>query len=463
MKRILFYTLSGTLLILFVGSCHEDIITGEEEITIPYETLAVNDWIKDNMDLYYFWNDKIPTGIDFTKEVNPKAYFYKLVYKEKDKWSNITDDYPSLEAELNGDPVTMGYNPSFFLVGENIVVIVVSYVYPESAAADAGLKRGDIILSINNTRLDTTNYYDLYSGTSYSVQLGRLENNTLGFTGKSLDLTARITNTDPFIHYEIIDIDGHKTGYLVYVGFIAGDTDQFLQKMDNIFTGFKEAGISDLVVDLRYNPGGDVKAAIHLASEIVPLTVANDKKILISLQYNADLQAYLVLHNYSDQLYYRFKNTSANIDLDRVFFLTTSGTASASELVITGLEPHMDVIQIGESTYGKYAGAWVIPDDNKKWAMMPIVTKFSNAEGYTDFEDGLAPDYEIDDNLFAAVPFGDPSDPMLAKAIELVTGKSITPKSLRKPEPLNFRKLLPEELIMKQNLIVSPLLRFPVQ
>jgi carboxyl-terminal processing protease len=456
MRRIIFIVMSVTFILFLVCACKRDIYN--DDVTgISEKTMATNEWIYENMNLYYFWNDQIPADIDYTLENDPEAYFYKLLYEDKDKWSSITDDYASLEAYLNGDPVTMGYYPAFYLAGNNNVIIVVCYVYPGSAADEAGLERGDIILSINNTLMDTTNYYDMYSGLSYSVQLGTIEANSLRNTGESLSLTARTTATDPAICHKVLDIDGYKIGYLVYVEFISGENDAYLQELDNIFNEFKVAGISELIVDLRYNPGGEIDAAVHLASELAPAVVIANKEIMINLQYNDDLQEYLEFYNYTDYLYYKFKNNTSNIDMRHVCFLTTSRSASASELLITGLEPYMDITQIGESTYGKYVGAWVMPDDNEEWGIMPIVTKFSNTEGYTDFTDGLTPDHEIADDLFSALPFGDVSDAMVAKAIELITGKIVTPKKTETKDYEKFKQIVPREMNLKRNLFMPGL------
>lgn len=454
MKKLWFYFLGGLFLLFAVGACHND-----DDIDIPQETLDTNNWIKENMELYYYWTDQLP-DIDQTRESDPEEYFYRLLYKD-DEWSWITGDYASLQAEYSGEPVTMGYDPTFYLFSdEKSIFIVVNYVYPNSAAADAGLKRGDIILSINGTDLDIDNYYDLYSGDSYSVQLGKATADggsvTISGTAVSYNLTARVTVTDPAIHHEVIDTLGYKIGYLAYVEFVAGDDDVFLNSLDDIFNEFKSEGISNLIVDLRYNPGGDLIAAGHLASEIAPAATVNAQEVVVNLSYNDDLQAYLE-DKYPEELYYKFSKLTSNINMQKVYFLTTAGTASASELVITGLDPYMDVVQVGDSTYGKYAGAWVLPDDDEKWAIIPIVMKFMNAEGFTDFADGLIPDYLMDDDLVFAVPFGDTADPMIKRAIEDIAG---VPQSLatrtKSDVYKRFKKLTPENNMMdlKRNLYV---------
>jgi C-terminal processing protease CtpA/Prc len=461
MKQLLLYFWGGILLLFTAGACHDD-DNGDDGI--PAETIAINKWVREVMEEVYYWESEIPQ-VDHTKESDTEAYFYKLLYKD-DNWSWITDDYASLAADYSGVPVTMGYDPTFYLASDKkSIFIVVNYVYPNSAAAAAGLKRGDIILSINGTDLNIDNYYDLYSGDSYSVQLGKATlggNNsiTISKTNISYNLTARVTTTDPAIHHEVIDTLGYKIGYLAYVEFVSGDNHVFLNSLDNIFNEFKSAGISDLIVDLRYNPGGDLDAAGHLASEIAPAAHVNAEDIIVKLQYNDLYQDYFESDpKFEDELYYRFSKLNSNINMQKVYFLTTDGTASASEMVITGLDPYMDVVLVGDSTYGKYAGAWLIPDDDKKWAVIPVTMKYANAAGYTDFVDGLIPDEHnlIDDDLIFAVPFGDTADPMIKRAIEDIAGvpPSVATRS-RADVYSRFKRLIPEnkEMNLRRNLYV---------
>ncbi len=469
MKKIQLLVFGGVALLMAAVACHDD-----DDVKIPKETLDTNAWIREAMEEVYFWNEKLP-NIDDTRESDSEKYFYKLLNKE-DKWSWITDDYQALAADYAGVPVTMGYDPSFYVFsGSDQVFMVVNYVYPGSAAAEAGLKRGNIILTINNSEMDTTNYYDLYSGDSYSVQLATAtvtgtDNISIGPSGVSLSMTARVTTTDPAIHHEVIDTLGYKIGYLAYTEFVSGTNNAFLTSLDNIFNEFKTAGISDLIVDLRYNPGGDIDAAGHLASEIAPASAVSTKKVLVKMQYNQLYQDFFESDpQYDEQLNFRFSNLPSNIDLDKVYFLTTDGTASASELVITGLDPYMEVVQVGGSTYGKYAGAWVIPDnDNEaraKWAIVPVVMKYANSEGFTDFKKGLFPDFPMNDNLIFAVPFGDTADPMIKRAIEDIAG--VAPSAATRAAsllPSRFKHLVPEHKLMnkRRNLFVpAPELSLP--
>jgi carboxyl-terminal processing protease len=457
MKKSLLTLMTGLLIVMLAQSCKKDDVVPDEipEDKIPAEVLATNEWIYENMSLYYFWTTFMPE-INRTKEADPFKYFDKLVYEE-DRWSYISDDYNKFKSGYEGTPTTMGYQPSFFLAGTKDVFMVVSYVYPGSPAAEAGLERGDIILSVNDAVMDTSNYYDVFSGPNYTVQLGTAVGGQLSFTGESLTLVAREIEADPAIHHEVLDINGHKIGYLVYVEFVSGENDEYLPSLDNIFGEFQAAGATDVIIDLRYNPGGDPVSAAHIASSVAPVSAVETTDVLISMKYNTELQKFLEDNNYVSNLYHRFKATPVNMNLNRIYFFTTGRSASASELLVVGLEPYMDVIQIGEATYGKYAGSWVLPDDDEQWVMLPITFKYANKSGKTDFINGLLPDHAIEDDAFNALPFGDTSDPMMAQAVELITGAPVPGKKAARAEPaIPLRRLQPRQEDPKYNLYDKP-------
>jgi carboxyl-terminal processing protease len=117
------------------------------------------------------------------------------------------------------------------------------------------------------------------------------------------------------------------------------------------------------------------------------------------------------------------------MQLSRAVFLTGYGSASASELLINGLDPYMDIIQIGEPTVGKFYGSMVMTDENEPpshtYAMMPLIMKYENADGFSDFVDGLVPDYLIEDDLFDAKPFGSLDDPILSAAVRFLNNEEM--------------------------------------
>lgn len=432
----------------------------KKEDDIPQDdNIQVSQWLYDWMKDVYFWNDKLPDAVNIEEKTDPEAFFYELLYDEEDKWSYITDDWKSMEAELSGTPVSMGYSPAFGLFsGTSRVFIVTEYVYPGSPAHNAGLKRGDIILTINGENMDTSNYYDLYSQSSYTAGLGVYANNTITLSGKTITMTAASFQADPLIFDSVYAIADRKIGYMVYTEFITGENDQYLATLDRIFDRYKSIGISDVIIDLRYNPGGEPDASGHLASALAPYSVVSSSSIFVTFLYNKDLQAYIKKKEgpESENLIYKFPANSHNMDFSRVYFLTTSFSASASELLIVGLRPYMDVVVVGESTGGKYTGMWVIYDFDEppahNWAILPIVLKYANSLGYTDFKNGLEPDIAVEDNLFQAKPFGDTEDPILSAALEDITGLSL--KSARSMEKPGYMRLDKGKDRLRRNIFI---------
>lgn len=382
------------------------------------------------MEVLYYWNDKIPEGLNPGQEPDPEEFFYKMVYIEEDKWSYITPDLDALMADLNGTPFSSGISPAFIRIGEEQIILIVEFVYPGSPADRAGIQRGDLFLTINGTFMNIDNYSELFNQSILNMGKGMLSGNSFIPTGETITINAEIIEADPLVYSDIISINGIKTGYFVYSSFTSGTNNKYLSSLDNLFLEFKNENISELIIDLRYNLGGEIDVAGYLASAVSPFSVMNNGEILVNYLYNKELTEYFKLPN-TDPRYLgiTFPENAYNLDLSGIHFLTGWKTASASELLIIGLKPYMNVKQIGESTYGKYTASWVISDTNDppehSWAMMPIVLKYANKDGYTDFRNGLTPDYTVTDPVLDLKPFGDPGDPVLAKARELIGGVSV--------------------------------------
>ncbi len=462
MKRYYFLTLT---MVFILGACSKDdeVINtvadnNAADPQVESENLLVNTWIWEEMNSYYLWKDNLPDVLP-NAITDPNDYFRGLIYKD-DRFSWITDDADALLGELEGEAVTMGYAPAFGLLNSSSqVFIIVEYVYPNSPAADAGLKRGDIILTIDGQPMNTDNYYDLYTGSSYTAGLGKYENGKVTASSASVSLTARFMELDPVLHAEVKEVNGTKIGYLVYAEFVTGNGDKWLQSLGKAITDIKNKGATEMIVDLRYNPGGNIDAAGYFASTLAPAMVVADHDVLVNFEYNTDLENYIRSQDgdNSENLVYKFPATDANLNLNRVVFLTTGSTASASELLINGLKPYMDVISVGETTVGKFYGSWVLTDFEEparhSWAMMPLVLKYANAQGVTDFADGLVPDYELEDDLLLARAFGNLNDPLLAKGIEVITGYNPSSASRMAGRTSGFKQLEDVNRLKKHNIL----------
>lgn len=438
MRRMRYWLVLVTIM-LFAGCSKEE--TPVEDDGKPQASALVqkiNGFVKDVMTDVYLWYDKMPE-IDIKYETDPEAYFYKLLYSE-DKWSYITDDITAFQNSLQGVETTYGYslvlgrfvdnsgNPTGNYFG------IVEYVYPNTPASKAGFIRGDLIIKLNGGNITKDNYKELFSSASISITKGILTNQGIT-TGETVALVAEKLNLDPVLMYKIIERSGHKIGYLMYLQYISSYNNTSLNQALQYFSANQ---ITDLVLDLRYNPGGYTAAAQYLCSSIAPLSVVDNNSILVTYQWNDKYQAYWTSKARKDQLEVDFDpGVPVKLGLSKVYILTGSGTASASELSICGLEPYMDLVLIGDTTYGKYTASFTITPQDwysneseysgfKNWGLQPIVIRFANSQGLTNFKDGFAPDFLVADELLPAYPLGELSEPLLRKAVENITGEIIT-------------------------------------
>ena len=201
-------------------------------------------------------------------------------------------------------------------------------------------------------------------------------------------------------------------------------------ELNNTFGFFQNEGITHLILDLRYNSGGSVNTATRLASMI---TGQFNNQIFAKQQWNYKIEN---LINNPEQLLNRFTNSLANgnninhLNLNKVYILTTKRSASASELVINGLTPYIDVIQIGDATAGKNVGSITLYDSptfrkenvnpNHKYAMQPIVLKIANNNNFSDYTNGLSPDVTQLEDIGNLGILGEGSDPLLSATLNYI-------------------------------------------
>jgi C-terminal processing protease CtpA/Prc len=428
-----------TSLFLF-QSCQKD----EDDIAAP-KALEIQNFIWKGMNQYYLWQSDVPNLADdkfknqtelnaFLKGYStPESLFEALrVDKSIDRFSWIVDDYVALEQSFQGttknDGVDFGlsYKPG----STTEIFGYVRYIIPGSDASTKAIKRGDMFTGVNGTQLTVSNYQTLLlNAESYTLNLADYNGSTIVSNGKSVALTKTTLNENPILINKVIATGGKKIGYLMYNGFFANYDTQ----LNEAFGTLKAQGITDLVLDLRYNGGGSVQTATRLASMI---TGQFTGKVFAKQQWNEKIEAYFSTNN-PDALknFFTDKVEGAalnSLNLTKVYIISTKSTASASELVINGLKPFIDVVQIGDVTTGKNVGSITLYDSptfqkenvnpSHKYAIQPLVLKIVNANGFGDYQSGLTPTFQQPETISTFGVLGDVNEPLLKLAIGKITG-----------------------------------------
>ncbi len=418
--------------------------------------LEISDFIWKGLNYYYYWQESVISLADskldnlsdysfyLSQNPNPENFFNSLKHPD-DRFSWISDDYEELENYLQGIDYSDGMEFGLFLeCNDQNVFGFVRYVHKDSDADINGIKRGYYFNKVNGSILNKDNYRDLLyddnilTNTYGFADLNYDENNqcaTLNSNNTNITLNKSRLVKNPIHISKTIDIGQKKIGYLMYnqfLGNVESENRDYNLELNSVFGSFKSEGINELVIDLRYNPGGRISTSINLASMI---TGQFNNQIFAKERWNSKLMDYWNEKN-PDNLINRFVDdidgVSINsLNLNKVYILTTSRTASASELLINGLDPYIDVIHIGDYTVGKNQGSITVYDwindqgeknTNHKYAMQPIVLKIGNVAGYTDFPNGLVPDYEIKESISTAGELGNKNEQLLKIAIDHIFG-----------------------------------------
>ena len=318
----------------------------------------------------YLWYDKIDTNIDSSSFTTPMSMIDAIRYRELDKWS-YAQTYQEYE-DFSNQKSTGSFG---FYYGNNFQVL---NIVLDSPAYKSGLKRGDIITQINDQNISDEVLLNAKANLNIASKFKVIRDN------KSLELditpsiyTFRVTD------YKILNMSNKKIGLLRYDQF----TSASITQLDKAFKYFKDNSIDELIIDLRYNGGGSLATTSILLDKITGISY--NKKLQFYLNYN-DIQ-----QKFNENYY--FEKDDNSLDMKRVFFLTTSNSASASEVAINSLKPYIDVKLIGSTTHGKPVGMSGRSYGNYVYWLINFTILNSNSSG--EFYNGLSVDCKVDDDF----------------------------------------------------------------
>ena len=424
MKKLL----SSLAFVLLLMACKKD-ITVSNSGAAPED---VNTWIHNTMSYYYLWNTNMPKISSTNLKDNPMNYFYSILYDygNSDRFSWIDSSASNLTNQLNGINTVLGIKYSIYYTDNTQanIAFVIAYVLKGSPAEKAGLKRGDIILKVDDITITPSNYAKVLQNETITLGLGSYANGVFTYTGINKSLTKVELQTNPILKDTIIKWGGKKVGYMAYIQFLSS----FDDSLRNVFSRFKAGGVNELVIDLRYNGGGYVSSSDLMTNLIVKDLAAKVGTVMNKKVYNATYTEELTKSSGSTAFNTNFKMENNNLGtLTRVFFLVSNSSASASELVINNLKPFMDVILVGEHTYGKNVGSFTITDSKNRWnyGLQPITFKIANAKDESNYgtKEGFVPNIAITDNVLPYKQLGDPYETVLNKALLFISPVAFQP------------------------------------
>ncbi len=422
MNRKFFLFLYLFALVGIIGACEKDDDNDDIDKSSNNnlsEVQIVNREIYKLMKDIYLWNDQLPE-VDPTTYGSPQALLNDLRYAPYDRWSTVMSKQEFQQYFEQGQMAGHG----FLLSVDAQDNIRIAFVYRNTQAYQEGVRRSWIIETVNGREATTSNIFELLGADDEGLT------NAIGFLSPDgnpqvITLTKELININAVLHAEVINYQEINVGYMVFQDFIENSK----REIDSVFTDFKNAGITELVIDLRYNGGGSVDVAENIAAWIGGASQTND--IFYKLSHN---------NNYSamDTLVYFRSNPSA-ISLDRVYFITTEGSASASEMLINGLEPFYNVRLAGATTHGKPVGMYAMTFTDYNYTVLPISFKYENANDYGDFFDGIPVDISASDDVTHM--FGDPEEASLKAVLNDIAGTTTKAAVV----PGKSRMLLPSD------------------
>ena len=421
--RNLLIVLTGLLVMpLYFGGCAVD----------RWEAYAgrtqTDRWIDDTMRVWYYWKQDIPHTNDLNYFSPPFEFFASVLSEQDGKDGQPFSTIDSLDASTTrGVPSTdygYGFQYTTNHVEDNDTALYARllYVSPDSPAGEAGLERGDWILEMDGEPITENNYSRLNGGEGITLTVGyydAAQDTILAYAEPQTLAPARTFYDNP-VHYRNVYVSGSKrVGYLVYNHFTGGLTESSTEYDDDLreaFNYFATEQVNEFVLDLRYNNGGQLSCASLLCAMLAPSSALG--QTLAYLEFNESIGEQEMVFDES------LIQGGANLNLSRLYVLTSTETASASEMLINCLKPYMEVVLVGGTTVGKNVASRAFVNEELMLEMRPIVCKLYNADRESEYAEGFTADVSVDENgdMARFLPFGNPDELMLYTALNLING-----------------------------------------
>ena len=365
-------------------------------------TTSQNLWVRDQLNTYYYWYQHLPSNVNPASFNSPEAYLDAVRYRPIDASFSFITSAASNDA-FYSDSQFIGYGFGNQTTSEEIRVL---QVYDDSPASEAGLSRGDRIISVNGQSVASMVQSGTIGNAFGATEIGvasTIEWDTLAGQRRSARMVKRLVTIPTVSLTRVVDIDGRRVGYLFFRNFVEPSR----AALSDAFAALKAAGANELVLDLRYNGGGLVDIAVHLASLIGGSRT--NGQVMLNYIHNDKIGP---IANKTT----RFTNPEQALNLQRLFVITTRSSASASELVINSLRPFMPVTIIGDATYGKPVGQYGLRFCEK--ILYPVSFSIKNANLEGDFFDGLPADCTAGDDYRHQL--GDTAEASFAEALTFI-------------------------------------------
>jgi len=382
--------------------------------TTDYDRQCIyqNLWTYEQMREHYLWEEYMPDSTKLDYRNYPTTFFDKLLYKgDRFSWIERNDSYrgSSLYDRLGLETVA-------YLMPSGKKVYRTALVLPDSPAENAGIRRGDWFV-ISNANAGGMN-----------IETGKIDGLAFLPEKKLTILASEREYTDAVSLDTIYQLQGKKIGYLVYNSFedgMVGFTYPYRAELRDIFGDFKDQGITDLIIDLRYNPGGYVSICEMMCSLVLPDEYHGKVSGYHSFNRNQAAKRLKETGNEEDILYFPTKNLIGdnNVGLRKIYCIITRRSASASESLIHSLAPYIEVVTVGSPSVGKNVGSYQRKSNDYEWQLQPITFYYYNKDHKVVPDTGIVPDLPVDENTIGEwYDLGDTREKLLSVALEDITG-----------------------------------------